>query len=662
MVMNTRIARLRAFLPAPPAARTAPLLLGALFSLGTAAAFAADHGARIAAIDQVTRAGLQREIFALDSATEVRIRAEGLADRQGTRFLAYGWILDLSSRQPAWHMDATNGEWDRKTENWKVDDRVTLPPGTYALYYAAFGGSFPLDKDIRFLGLMLGRIETSFGPTVKWNEHGDDSRWGIRVDAVNPGVRPARVPSEVSGPDPGALIRFFDLPNDALRRERIDLAGPVDFRVRFTGEYDRNVRAFADGAWITNLSTYDKVWSPTFDATQPAGGDPKNRMFLGTVPLAAGSYLLTVTTDGSHAVDSWNAPPPYDPEAWGISLTPVRDADRGFVRVTGAAGLPEPALAIRRVGDNEFRREPFVVAKPVRLFVHALGERSGKGEMADFAWIERADDLQPVWEMREEDTEPAGGSAKNRVIESVIELPPGSYALCYATDDSHSYPHWNSDAPRDPEDWGVSLAPVGPADPNSPRLAVGLEAPESAAPPDVPEFPTKPDKPGKPGHHGKPGTPMPPPGTPVPPPGTPVAPISPAAMAALFHPGEPPNPPAVIAITRVPDDSDLSRRFRVTEKTKFHLVALGEGTEDPLSDHGWIEEARTGKVIWKMRYRDTEPAGGARKNRIVRAEITLPKGEYLLRYESDDSHAFGDWNMTLPSQPQLWGISLVEVK
>jgi hypothetical protein len=627
-------------------ALAACLAASAAIVLSSLPASAAKHGTQVAAIDQIIRQGLRREVFALDAPTELRIRAEGLADRRGTRFLAYGWILDLTSRRPAWTMDSTNGEWDPKTQNWKVDDRVTLPAGTYALYYASYGGAFPLDKEIRVLGLILGRIESSIGPGVKWNEHGDDSRWGIRIDGLSPGFRPAKAPVEAPSPDPGALIRFFELPDDALERERIDLSRPVDFRVRFTGEYDRDVRAFADGAWITDLSTYEKVWTPTFDETEPAGGDAKNRMFQGTIPLGAGSYEFTVTTDGSHAVGSWNAPPPYDPEAWGISLTPMRESDRAFVRVTGAAGLPKPVLAIREVGDNELRCEPFVAVRPVRLFVTALGERSGKGEMADFAWIERTGDLQPIWEMREEDTEPAGGSAKNRSVESVIELPAGSYALCYASDDSHSYPDWNSEAPRNPEAWGVSLAPIGPADPNSPRLTAPLEKP------DVPQVSQVPSKPGRPGKLAKP----------APPPAPPSLPLSPADIAGLIRPGAPPDPPVVIGLTRVGSDADLSRRFRVTTTTKFHLVALGEGTEEPLSDRGWIEDARSGKVIWKVRYRDTQHAGGARKNRIERAEITLPQGEYLLRYETDDSHAFGDWNAALPSQPHLWGISLVEVK
>ena len=184
MVMSRKIATTRAI----SSALTACLAASTVVALLASPASAASHAAQIAAIDQIARQGLRREVFALDSPTEVRIRAEGLADRQGTHFLAYGWILDLASRRPAWVMDATNGAWDSKTQNWKVDDRVTLPAGTYALYYASYGGSFPLDKEIRVLGLILGRFESSVGPNVKWNEYGDDSRWGIRVDGLSAGI------------------------------------------------------------------------------------------------------------------------------------------------------------------------------------------------------------------------------------------------------------------------------------------------------------------------------------------------------------------------------------------------------------------------------------------------------------------------------------------
>ena len=42
-----------------------------------------------------------------------------------------------------------------------------------------------------------------------------------------------------------------------------------------------NVLDSADGAWITNRSTWARVWTPDLEMTDPAGGAEKNRGFEG---------------------------------------------------------------------------------------------------------------------------------------------------------------------------------------------------------------------------------------------------------------------------------------------------------------------------------------------------------------------------------------------
>jgi hypothetical protein len=37
--------------------------------------------------------------------------------------------------------------------------------------------------------------------------------------------------------------------------------------------------------------------------------------------------------------------------------------------------------------------------------------------------------------------------------------------------------------------------------------------------------------------------------------------------------------------------------------------------------------------------------------------ITLPAGNYKLRYKTDDSHAFDHWN-SLPPDVNFWGIAI----
>ena len=55
------------------------------------------------------------------------------------------------------------------------------------------------------------------------------------------------------------------------------------------------------------------------------------------------------------------------------------------------------------------------------------------------------------------------------------------------------------------------------------------------------------------------------------------------------------------------------------------------------------------------------PSEGIRSSQIsnhkVDVEITLPPGNYKLRYKSDESHAFDHWN-SLPPEINFWGIAV----
>jgi len=591
-----QVATARILHPPQPGRGASALLLLCLFASFLLSTHAARAETRlIAAVEQIEKQGVRSQLFTLSAPTTVRVRGEGAADPKGNVFLARGWILDLDSRATVWEMDQRHGSFHGKSENWRVDEEVQLPAGRYALYFATSGGMVPLDKMLKIFGVPIGKIEATIGPTVSWNKLGESDRWGIRLETDDPGYRPAPNPAEDPGPDPGALVRVFGLSDNDVRRVRLDVEHPTEFRVRFLGEYDRSIRSFADGAWITDMRSWKQVWVPEDGTTRPAGGDFKNQEFRGTVRLDPGPYLLTVAMDGSHSPGAWNAPPPNDPDAWGISLDPVHPADRAAVRVVGDAALPEPLLAITRVGDNEFERLPFTVSRPVPVLVRALGESAGKENIyADHGWIERQEDFEPVWEMGDAESQPAGGASKNREVLALVRLTPGAYALCYVTDDSHSFEDWNAESPREPNAWGITLAAM--------------------------------DREG----------------------------------AEALRRGEAKGGPKVISLAPVGDDSDLVHRFRLTETVRFRLIAMGEGNDDPLADRGWLEDAKTGRKIWQMRYRDTEPAGGASKNRIVRADLALPSGEYELHYETDGSHAFGSWNSAPPRQPNLWGVTLIE--
>lgn len=104
-----------------------------------------------------------------------------------------------------------------------------------------------------------------------------------------------------------------------------------------------------------------------------------------------------------------------------------------------------------------------------------------------------------------------------------------------------------------------------------------------------------------------------------------------------------------------------SAAFALARPASVRLLALGEWTEGEWHDRGWIEDAQ-GKVVWSMEGREGEPAGGARKNRLVEDVIQLPKGSYTLHYRMDGSHGPGDWNSTPPRNKDRYGITVYLMK
>jgi len=114
--------------------------------------------------------------------------------------------------------------------------------------------------------------------------------------------------------------------------------------------------------------------------------------------------------------------------------------------------------------------------------------------------------------------------------------------------------------------------------------------------------------------------------------------------------------PVIAQITRVLDNEDKSVPFSLTGSQQVRIFSIGEGQPGAMFDYGWIEDDK-GSRVWEMQEPKTIHAGGAGKNRKVDVEITLPAGNYKLRYKSDDSHAFDHWN-SLPPEINFWGIAV----
>ncbi len=135
---------------------------------------------------------------------------------------------------------------------------------------------------------------------------------------------------------------------------------------------------------------------------------------------------------------------------------------------------------------------------------------------------------------------------------------------------------------------------------------------------------------------------------------------NPAAVTA-FDPWMHRRP--VISIMRVTDERDIRRYFQVTRSVPVLVHALGEMYRHSRYDYASLTmELPSGSdEVWSMRYENSERAGGSSKNRRVEAFLVLDPGIYTLRYESDDSHAWGSWNEGAPDHEERWGVTMFPV-
>jgi hypothetical protein len=353
-----------------------------------------------------------------------------------------------------------------------------------------------------------------------------------------------------------------------------------------------------DSGWIINADTHQPVWKMTWRDSSPAGGAEKNRVSRLSTTLPAGRYAAFYATDDSHDTSAWNSAPPRDPHAWGLFIR-VADAARAGVKTFAYEHVPESATLVALTKIGDEAFKSRGFTLSRPTDVRIYAIGEGSGgRMVDYGWIADATTRQKVWEMRYDDTESAGGAPKNRLVDRTIRLEKGDYVVNYISDDSHSYDEWNASAPRDGKHWGITLLAARGA---SDRSAFS-------------EYAEKPDS---------------------------------SVLAQLV---------------RVRDDAAPRTKFVLDRETRVRVYALGESSGRSLADYGWIEDARTGKTVWEMSYRLTDRAGGAEKNRKFDGVITLPAGEYTLRYETDESHAFGGWNAAAPDDPEMWGITLFRVR
>lgn len=115
------------------------------------------------------------------------------------------------------------------------------------------------------------------------------------------------------------LVALNKLGNNVEASERLELQESSRLRVIALGEITVSGNRY-DYGYIEKADTGEIVWEMTKDNTREGGGDESNRVFDGTIELAAGTYIVRFITDATHSFGGFNTMSPDMPEAWGITV------------------------------------------------------------------------------------------------------------------------------------------------------------------------------------------------------------------------------------------------------------------------------------------------------------------------------------------------------
>jgi hypothetical protein len=317
-----------------------------------------------------------------------------------------------------------------------------------------------------------------------------------------------------------------------------------------------------------------------------------------TITLPAGNYIAYYAADDSHSPDGWNAPPPHDPDFWGITVWAENEAAARAVTEYVDDSASRAIVALIEQRNDAYATQGFTIVRPVQVRVYSLGERDKNGSYVDRGWIEDFNTHRRVWELSDRNTQPAGGASINRFADDIVTLNAGDYVVNYRTDPGHAFEDWHGAPPHDPEHWGITLYAMGRFDPANVKLFDPEEREEA----------------------GK---------------------------------------NYLVRMTRLGDDEEKSDRFRLDRAARVRIIAIGEGSNPEMFDYGWIENRRTGQTVWEMTWRNSRWAGGAEKNRIFDGTVLLDAGEYEAFFVTDGSHSFPGWNQPPPDEPTRWGVRIL---
>lgn len=551
--------------------------------------------------------------FNLPSDGIIQIRAVGAGGEKGTLFskstmFAYGWIINANTRELVWKMDRNNTQ--KENHDRRFDGEISLPKGSYEVYFSAYGyvsgtslSAFDINID--------RRKERSYGRNSKnrgffgWFEEffGDDieKEWNQRAKEWGIELSVSdRMPDVTMFAAPKEFPRIVykatKLGEDAHIRQQFTISKPTSLRIYALGEID-NSDNLADYGWIANAKTRKRVWQLQRGGPVPGGGAKKNRKFDAVIAFQPGEFTLYYVTDGSHSYVDWNQPPPEDPFNYGITLMVMDEESKANFKLTSS--IPEEKniiVQLIRITNDETRNESFSLKNDASVRIYALGEGTSSGRQMA--------DYGCIVDARtrqrvwsmEFDRTEHAGGAEKNRMIDEVITLPKGNYTVF----------YQTDDSHAFDDWNDS----SPFDPEHWGITITGEGAGFSL-----------DKVDK----------------------------NPSLQSGI-----------IAQIVRVGDNANRTVAFKISKPAHVQVYAIGEGRDREMFDYGWIEETRSGNIVWEMTYGMTFHAGGDRKNRIVNTTILLDKGDYTLHYVADDSHSCDDWNTDPPDDQTMWGITLFE--
>jgi hypothetical protein len=420
-------------------------------------------------------------------------------------------------------------------------------------------------------------------------------------------------------PSPAQASTLVEL--DEIRPEKLVIGGFVleneqSVKIEAVGFRSGSKRDDAElsSAWILNAGTRKVAWKSKNAESSRKSSDL--RKYVDEVLLPAGRYEVyyssfarnrgDVKFDGLGDVISKVVRGNY----WGFDYEDYEDACREFFikvegdgrtlsasEITGYHDQVRDGALFSSIGlkADHYESVGLNLDREMDLEIYAVGEMDRNGAY-DSSWIIDTKTNERVWRFDYRNSKRAGGAKKNRMARDVVKLPAGSYAIFCVTDDSHHYGKWNSAPPGDPFFWGITIQTADP---------------------------------GMSGH------------------------------AKIGDYKNVDSDDVIVELIELRDSDFRSEGFTLKKRMKLRLYAIGEGEDRTLADYSWIVDAETRDVVWEMKRRDTEHAGGAKKNRMVDTIIELDKGDYIAYAATDGSHSYRDWNKAAPYDQKRWGLTIM---